>query len=83
MVVVVGTHIDKARNYEKEKRTYVRWIEEMYSNQYCYPPIKAIKFVSCDVKFKKYEILLKELRDTLYDVASAMKLSLSKIRISW
>ena len=79
VVVVTGTHIDKAKNFEKEKKKlYVKRIEELYSNRYCYPPIKAIKFVSCDVKYKKHEMLMKDLRDTLYDIASAMKLSLSK-----
>ena len=78
MVVVVGTHIDKVKNFEKGKSFYVKRIEELYNNQHCYPPIKAIKFVSCDLKYKSYEMFLKELRDTLYDIASAMKLSLGK-----
>ena len=78
MVIVVGTHVDKIKNFEREKRSYVKRIEELYNNQYCYPPIRAIKFVSCDLKYRKYEMLLKDLRDTLYDMASAMKLSLSK-----
>jgi len=77
-VIVVGTHVDKIKNFEREKRSYVKRIEELYNNQYCYPPIRAIKFVSCDLKYRKYEMLLKDLRDTLYDMASAMKLSLSK-----
>jgi len=78
VVVVAGTHIDKVKNFEKGKSLYVKRIEELYNNQYYYPPIKAVKFVSCDVKYKSYEMFLKELRDTLYDIASAMKLSLSK-----
>ena len=78
MVVVVGTHVDRIKNFDREKRSYVKRIEELYNNQYCYPPIKAIKFVSCDLKYRKYEMLLKDLRDTLYDMASAMKLSLGK-----
>jgi len=77
-VVVVGTHIDKVKNFEKEKNLHVKRIEELYSNRYCYPPINAIKFISCDVRYKKYDVLFKDLRDTLYDIASAMKFSLCK-----
>ena len=77
MVVVVGTHIDKVKKFEKEKNLYVERIEELYSNQYYYPPIDDVKFISCDVKYKKYDTLFKDLRDTLYDMASAMKISLS------
>jgi len=80
VVVVVGTHVDKIKNFEREKKLFAKRIEELYNNQYCYPPIKAIKFVGCDVKYKRYDVLLKDLRDTLYDMASAMKLSLSKKR---
>jgi len=78
VVVVAGTHIDKVKHFEREKESYVKRIKDLYNNQHYYPPIKAIKFVSCNVKYKKYELIIKELRDALYDIASAMKLSLGK-----
>ena len=82
MVVIVGTHIDQVKNFKKEKmKQFTRKITELYIDQSCYPPIKGIKFVCCNEnhkKYKKYEQNIVQLRDCLYDVASEMKLSLSK-----
>ena len=80
MVVIVGTHIDKVKRFRLEKREiYTNKIIELYDNKSHYPTIKAIKFVCCDINSRKYEKhkeKITELRDTLYDVASEMKLSL-------
>ena len=82
MVVIVGTHIDQVKNFRKEKhKVFTSKINELYANQSCYPPIKAVTFVCCDVthkKYKKYEQNIVELRDSLYDIASEIKLSLSE-----
>ena len=82
MVVIVGTHIDQVKKFKKEKqKQFTSRIMELYGNQHFYPPIKGIKFVCCDVtykKYKRYEQNLVELQDCLYDVASETKLSLSK-----
>lgn len=76
-MVIVGTHIDKIRRFgDKLRETFTRSIKFMYSNEHKYPPIKAIKFVSCQEKFESY---MKDLRDTLYDIASETKLTLSKL----
>jgi len=48
----------------------------LYSNDDVYPQIKAIKFVSRNDQFKG---LIKDLRNTIYDIASEMKLSISKL----
>ena len=70
------------KNFRKEKKNlFVKKIKELYDSQSCYPPIKEIMFVCCDVthkKYKKYEQNIMELRDYLYDIASEMKLSLSE-----
>ena len=80
MVVIVGTHIDKVKRFRLEKKKiYTDKIIELYTKKSCYPTIKAIKFVCCDINSKKYtkhKDKITELRDTLYDVASEMKLSL-------
>ena len=74
--MIVGTHIDKIKNFGPKTTTlFVNSIKEMYSNENEYPPIKAIKFVSCEDRF---EGTIKDLRDTLYDIASQTKLSLGK-----
>ena len=81
-MVIVGTHIDQVKNFRKEKnKVFTSKITELYANHPYYPPIKAIKFVCCDVshkKYKKYEQNIVELRDCLYDTASEIKLSLSE-----
>ena len=78
--MIVGTHIDKVKRFRLEKKKiYTNKIKELYYNKSYYPTIEAIKFVCCDVNGKKYEKhkgYITELRDTLYDVASDMKLSL-------
>ena len=80
MVVIVGTHIDKVKHFRLEKKKiYTDKIIELYDERSCYPTIKGIKFVCCDTKSKKYQKHkenITDLRDTLYDVASEMKLSL-------
>jgi len=80
VVVIVGTHIDKVKNFRKEKKKiYKDKIIDLYDQKSCYPLIKAIRFVCCDTKSKKYQKHKEniiELRNTLYDVASEMKLSL-------
>ena len=80
MVVIVGTHIDKVKRFRLEKKEiYTNKIIELYDNKSYYPTIKGIKFVCCDINSKKYQKhkeYTTELRDTLYDVASDMKLSL-------
>ena len=80
MVVIVGTHIDKVKHFRVEKKKiYTNKIIELYDNNSYYPTIKGIKFVCCDINIKRYkdhEGNITELRDTLYDVASDMKLSL-------
>ena len=80
MVVIVGTHIDKVKHFRLEKRKiYTDKIIELYNKRSWYPTIKAIKFVCCDTKSKKYQKHkenITDLRDTLYDAASEMKLSL-------
>ena len=74
--MIVGTHIDKIKGFgPRSAAALVKLIEDMYSNEYDYPPIKAIKFVSCVPQF---EGTIKNLRDTLYDIASETKLSLGK-----
>ena len=81
-MVIVGTHIDQVKKFRKGKnKQFTARINELYANQLCYPPIKAIKFVCCNVnhkKYKRYEQNIVELRDCLYDIASEMKLSISK-----
>ena len=81
-MVIVGTHIDKVKNFRKEKcKLFTNRIKELYEGDRFYPPIKAIKFVCCDVnqkKYKQYEHNIVDLRDRLYDVASEIKLSISK-----
>ena len=81
-MVIVGTHVDQVKKFRKEKhKVFTSKINELYTSHSCYPPIKAIKFVCCDVthkKYKKYEQNIAELRDCLYDIASEMKLSLSE-----
>ena len=78
--MIAGTHIDKVKHFRIEKKKlYTDKIVEMYGCKSCYPTIKAIKFVCCDIDSKKYDKhkeSIMELRDTLYDVASEMKLSL-------
>ena len=80
MVVIVGTHIDQVAHFRKEKRKlYTDKIIEMYHGRPYYPAIKAIKYVCCDTNSKKYlkhKENITDLRHTLYDVASEMKLSL-------
>ena len=80
MVVIVGTHIDKVKRFRLEKKEiYTNKIIDLYCNKSYYPTIKAIQFVCCDINSKKYEKhkeKITELRYTLYDVASEMKLSL-------
>lgn len=72
--MIVGTHIDKIRHFGRRMTaSFVKSIEEMYSDENKYPPIKAIKFVSCE---DQHENTIKDLRDTLYDIASETKLSL-------
>ena len=79
-MIIVGTHVDKVKHFSKQKRMpYTKRIEELYSNKYWYPTIKAIEFVSCDMKYKKYKKYLNPLRDTLYDIASSMKMSVGKM----
>ena len=78
--MIVGTHIDKINSFVAKMTalttaSFVKSIKAMYSNENKYPPIKAIKFVSCEDRF---ESTIKDLRDTLYDIASEMKLSLGK-----
>ena len=81
-MVIVGTHIDKVKHFSKQKRApYTKRIQELYSNRHWYPTIKAIEFVSCEVKYNKYNKYLKLLRDTLYDIASSMKMSVGKIQV--
>ena len=79
-MVIVGTHIDQVKHFRLEKKKiYTDKINELYSDRFCYPTIKEIKFVCCDIKSKKYQKHkenITDLRDTLYDVASEMKLSL-------
>lgn len=72
-MVIVGTHIDKIKFGPRMEASFVRSIKEMYSNENDYPPIKAIEFVSCE---ERYENTIKDLRNTLYDIASETKLSL-------
>ena len=73
-MVIVGTHIDKIKHFgSRMTASFVKSIKAMYSNENEYPPIKAIKFVSCE---DRYENTIKDLRDTLYDIASETKLSL-------
>ena len=78
--MIVGTHIDQVTHFRKEKRKlYTDKIIEMYTGKSWYPTIKAIKYVCCDTNSKKYlkhKEKITDLRDTLYDVASEMKLSL-------
>ena len=87
MVVIVGTHIDKVKHFRIEKKKiYTDRIVELYGHKSCYPTIKAIKFVCCDITSKKYEKhkeSVPELRDTLYDVASEMKLSLGTRHVAY
>ena len=81
--MIVGTHIDKVKHFRLEKKEmYTKKIIELYDKKSCYPTIKAIKFVCCDMQSKKYQKhrdKIMELRDTLYDVASEMKLSLGTL----
>ena len=83
MVVIVGTHIDKVKHFRLEKKEiYTNKIAELYDNRSYYPTIKGIKFVCCDInspKYHKHKEYITELRDTLYDVASDMKLSLGTL----
>ena len=80
MVVIVGTHIDKVKHFGLEKKEiYTNKIMDLYCNKSYYPTIKEIKFVCCDISSKKYKEYITELRDTLYDVASDMKLSLGTL----
>lgn len=75
-VVIVGTHIDKMKNFgPKNEASFRKSINAMYSNMYKYPEIKAIEFVSCEDGYEKY---IKNLRDTLYNIASQTKLSIGK-----
>ena len=74
--MIVGTHIDKIKGFgARSTASFVKSIKDMYSNEHEYPTIKAIKFVSCETQF---EGTIKNLRDTLYDIASETKLSLGK-----
>ena len=57
------------------KGSFTKTIKEMYANEHEYPPIKAIRFVSC---MEGFESSIRDLRDTLYDIASETKLTLSK-----
>lgn len=76
-MVIVGTHIDKIKNFGNEfKTSLTKSIETLYSNEDVYPPIKAIEFVSCNDRF---EGSIKGLQNTIYDIASEMKLSISKL----
>ena len=79
-MVIVGTHIDKMRNFGKKSRTeFTNLINELYSSIQKYPPIKAIKFVSCQERF---EDTIKDLQDTIYDIAAETKLFLGKLGIT-
>ena len=76
-MVIVGTHIDKMRNFGSKSRVeFTNLINKFYSNAQKYPPIKAIKFVSCQERF---EGTIKDLRDTIYDIAAETKLYLGKL----
>ena len=81
-MVIVGTHIDQVKNFRKEKcKLFTSRIKQLYEGDHCYPPIRAIKFVCCNVthkKYKQYEQNIVDLRDCLYDIASEIKLSISK-----
>ena len=76
-MVIVGTHIDKLRHFGSRTITsFTKLIKDLYSNTHEYPEIKAIKYVSCE---DRYEYSIRDLRDTLYDIAADTKLSLSKL----
>ena len=76
-MVIVGTQIDKMKFGTTSKTYFTKHITSLYSDEQKYPPIKAIKFVSCA---ERYEGSIKDLRDTVYDIASETKLTISKLK---
>ena len=76
VVVIVGTQIDKMKFGATVKANFTKSITGLYSDEQTYPPIKAIKFVSCE---ERYQSSIKDLRDTLYDIASETKLIIGKL----
>ena len=69
MVVVVGTHIDIIKDFNKKKPALKRNVEEMFGDQFK-PLLKGVHFVSCHVNHKAS---IQDLRKSLYEVARSIK----------
>ena len=67
MVLIVGTHIDIVKDFNKKKTALKRNVEEMFGDQFN-PLLKGVHFVSCHINYKAS---IQDLRKCLYEVAIA------------
>ena len=77
-MVIVGTHIDLVKDFQKKKASFEQDIENYYCNNAFYPKIKAISFV-CYKGKSKYPV--NKLCYKLYEIAASMETHLGSNHI--
>ena len=74
-MVVVGTHIDIVKDFNKNKPALKRNVEEMFGDQFKHL-LKGVHFVSCHIS---HQARIQDLRKCLYEVAGSMKTYLGEL----